>query len=480
MNRKMLVGIIIAGILLAGGCSGSGSVQSGEAVLEDLNAFGKTPDFLTFETVDIEQRQEDKENRTETVICRLTGDTQFSVQTYDAQLLYQYSQTDGWRLESADMELKEVQIKEEPKERFNPQEAFIGVPYDSFEAVWLEGGMGSAEGLRAVYEETYDFELKKELAVIPYTVSGKLIQTCEYIPSGDRWDVSFRTEDIIQEMDLSIYRWEEEKGYYTETFVKTGPNTFASGEPGFTSGPYFTVDILGGGFGLKDDEGRASLPGGAWTARMYVEFRSFPAFTAKASIDLVSGIYGYNESRFMVPMDEILRVETERSKTDEDRAREETEIYRQTFPQAASFENMDPSLAAECSRMLESCEFGDVKIEKAAAAKDSSGATVGWVVQARSEDSYVEHVTVSAGIKNDGSIVGLEVLELEDTVGLGMNAKDEAFRNQFIGKHGKMLTVTQSEHAGDDEIDAISGATITSAAVTNAVNAALYYVLHFT
>lgn len=52
-------------------------------------------------------------------------------------------------------------------------------------------------------------------------------------------------------------------------------------------------------------------------------------------------------------------------------------------------------------------------------------------------------------------------------------------RNHFIGKQSETLTVTKSGNAGDDEIDAISGASYTSAAVTNAVNAALYFVQNF-
>lgn len=43
-----------------------------------------------------------------------------------------------------------------------------------------------------------------------------------------------RTEDVTQEMDLTKYRWKLENDpvyEYTETFIKTGPNTFETGEP---------------------------------------------------------------------------------------------------------------------------------------------------------------------------------------------------------------------------------------------------------
>ena len=44
-----------------------------------------------------------------------------------------------------------------------------------------------------------------------------------------------------------------------------------------------------------------------------------------------------------------------------------------------------------------------------------------------------------------------------------------------MGKNADSLTVTKTGASADNEIDAISGATVTSNAVTNAVNAALFY-----
>ena len=75
----------------------------------------------------------------------------------------------------------------------------------------------------------------------------------------------------------------------------------------------------------------------------------------------------------------------------------------------------------------------------------------------------------------DGTITGVGIREISDTPGLGLKAKEPAYRDQFVGKNADVLTVTKSGQAGDDEINAISGATITSNATTNAVNAALYY-----
>ena len=81
-------------------------------------------------------------------------------------------------------------------------------------------------------------------------------------------------------------------------------------------------------------------------------------------------------------------------------------------------------------------------------------------------------VTMMVGI-SDGAITGISVISHTETPGLGavaaaQNAKGEAFRGQFVGQSGTL--------AVGDQIDAMSGATITSNAVVTGVNAALSYV----
>ncbi len=52
---------------------------------------------------------------------------------------------------------------------------------------------------------------------------------------------------------------------------------------------------------------------------------------------------------------------------------------------------------------------------------------------------------------------------------------EEVLKPQFADKNVEAFTYTKSGAAADDQIDAISGATITTNAVTNGVNAGLYY-----
>ncbi|MBE7718496.1 RnfABCDGE type electron transport complex subunit G [Lacrimispora indolis] len=154
--------------------------------------------------------------------------------------------------------------------------------------------------------------------------------------------------------------------------------------------------------------------------------------------------------------------------------------YKKVFPEAADFISDDEMKAAVevCNAELLSQNFGKAAVDNALRAVDGSGTVMGYVITSHSDDSYSGVVQISVGIKEDGAINGIEFLAISDTPGLGLKAKEPAFKDQYAGKNQESLTVTKSGNAGDGEINAISGATITSSAVTNAVNAALYYVHH--
>ena len=75
------------------------------------------------------------------------------------------------------------------------------------------------------------------------------------------------------------------------------------------------------------------------------------------------------------------------------------------------------------------------------------------------------------GIYTDGTVAGVSILSISETAGLGMNAKNESFLNQFLGKSGTIGV--QKNGSSDTEIQALTGATITSKAMAGAVNQAL-------
>ena len=151
--------------------------------------------------------------------------------------------------------------------------------------------------------------------------------------------------------------------------------------------------------------------------------------------------------------------------------------YKAVFNEAESFE-LDDALTEAiegCNTELAGMNYGSVAVETVLKAVDAGGNQLGYVITALSNDSYGGAIKLSVGLKEDGTITGIEFLEINDTPGLGLKAKEPEFKSQFAGKKAEALSVTKSGSGSDNEIAAISGATITSSATTNAVNAALYY-----
>ena len=71
-------------------------------------------------------------------------------------------------------------------------------------------------------------------------------------------------------------------------------------------------------------------------------------------------------------------------------------------------------------------------------------------------------------------MTGVSILSIDDTPGLGMNAKNESFRGQYLQDvPAAGFEVVTDGGAGEGEINALTGATITSKAVTTAVNEAV-------
>jgi len=98
-------------------------------------------------------------------------------------------------------------------------------------------------------------------------------------------------------------------------------------------------------------------------------------------------------------------------------------------------------------------------------ALNAAGETMGYIFTTSSK-GYGGDVSVMTAIAPDGEIISVKVLSVADeTPGLGQNAQNNNWANtQFSGK---------SDNVDINDIDALSGATITSKAVTTAVDEAL-------
>ena len=102
-------------------------------------------------------------------------------------------------------------------------------------------------------------------------------------------------------------------------------------------------------------------------------------------------------------------------------------------------------------------------------ALDNGDALIGYVFSATSK-GYGGDLTVMVGISCEGLVTGVKPTAISETPGLGMKAQSSDFLVQYTGKSAG-IEVNKNE-PGDNEIRAITGATITSRAVTTAVNAA--------
>lgn len=103
---------------------------------------------------------------------------------------------------------------------------------------------------------------------------------------------------------------------------------------------------------------------------------------------------------------------------------------------------------------------------------DDKGEPLGMVFTTTAK-SYGGEILVMTGVSMDGKVCGVELLSINDTAGLGMNATKPDFRDQFVGLVNGIKVMKNSSDRNNNEITALTGATITSQAVTDAVNAAL-------
>ena len=156
-------------------------------------------------------------------------------------------------------------------------------------------------------------------------------------------------------------------------------------------------------------------------------------------------------------------------------AQAKAEAYEQVFTDAAAFEavEMDDTLTKTIRDQLDQEGYKAQSIEEVMRAEDQSGETLGYAFTVVTSEGYGGDIQFSMGVQNDGTLNGISILSIAETAGLGMNADTPAFKDQFVGKQVEKLQYTKNGATQDDEINAISGATVTTNAMTNGVNAGL-------
>ncbi len=150
------------------------------------------------------------------------------------------------------------------------------------------------------------------------------------------------------------------------------------------------------------------------------------------------------------------------------------EACQNVFAAADSFEAQELADSAQIEQVLADAGISGADIDELMAAKDASGALLGYVITVTDHEGYGGDIQFSMGITNEGTLNGISLLSISETAGLGMRA-GEVLVPQFSDKNVSRFTYTKTGATADSEIDAISGATITTNAVVNGVNAGLAY-----
>ncbi len=157
------------------------------------------------------------------------------------------------------------------------------------------------------------------------------------------------------------------------------------------------------------------------------------------------------------------------------RAKQEAKeaAYLDVFEDANSFVVSDEDLEAANNYLMDEGYTSNTLNEIMEAYHDQE--QLGYVMTVTSSDGYGGDITFTCGITLDGNINGISILTISETAGLGMKATEDAFKNQFQDVASAMFEVVKVEPSSDNQIQAISGATITSKAITGGMNACVAY-----
>ncbi len=121
-------------------------------------------------------------------------------------------------------------------------------------------------------------------------------------------------------------------------------------------------------------------------------------------------------------------------------------------------------------------KFGKVRFDGAYDGLDAGGGIAGHAIKVTSKEGFGGEITMLIGVAPGGSFTGLQYLTINETAGLGMNADKPEFIDQFIGTPAEKFVLVKGNAEKDGDISAVSGATVTSSAVTNAANAVKYLI----
>ena len=146
-------------------------------------------------------------------------------------------------------------------------------------------------------------------------------------------------------------------------------------------------------------------------------------------------------------------------------AKRKNEACKEVFQDAANFEALELSVA-------EATDNASATINEVSQAVSEDGTVLGYVMDITTHEGYNGDIQFTMGIRLDGMVNGISLLSIAETPGLGMKA-EEVLKPQFAEKKANEFKYTKTGAVTENEIDAISGATVTTNALVNGVNAGL-------
>lgn len=151
--------------------------------------------------------------------------------------------------------------------------------------------------------------------------------------------------------------------------------------------------------------------------------------------------------------------------------------WQEVLPDGKSFEENENMNYDEINNKLGLAGYTNSMITQVLTAKNTEGEEVGYVIGVESSEAYNGSITFYMGLDLSGKLSKISLLQIAETPGLGMQA-EEILVPQFSDKKVEQFQYTKTKGTLDEEIDVISGATITTNAIVNGVNAGLYYYQH--
>ena len=133
------------------------------------------------------------------------------------------------------------------------------------------------------------------------------------------------------------------------------------------------------------------------------------------------------------------------------------------FPDADDFGEVEESELAD----IKAKNGVIVEVNKALADEN----VIGYAFKVVS-GGYGGDISTMVGIYEDGTMAGIKVVENSETPNLGTKIEEESFSSSFTGKATASELLPVDSPSADDEVQMISGATVSTKAVLKGVNGA--------